>query len=113
MSTCPTRTERYASARTPTSMNSPTPISISRRVRRPPRSPGVGFDLALDELLDGRVRRVLDLGRPADLSDAAVVQHRHPVGDAEDLRDLVADHDRRESEPPVERHDEMVDRVDQ
>src|SRR5713101_6718343 len=101
----------------PTSMNNPTPISISRRITALPgaqwRLPNGRLDFTMDELSDDGVRRPLDLGRGADLPDATLVEHRHPVGDREDLRDLVADHHRREAEPPVERHDEVVDGIDQ
>ena len=41
------------------------------------------------------------------------MEHGHPVGDLEDLRDLVADHDRREAEPAVQVQDQVVDGVDE
>src|SRR3984893_5510330 len=74
---------------------------------------GHRLDVAPDELLDDRFRRAAHrLGR-ADLDDRAVVEHRDPVRDLEDLRDLVAHHDRGEPALAVQVHDQMVDRVDQ
>src|SRR3989442_460045 len=93
------------------------------RRRSPPRySPWTGpsaallegsafVGLAADELLDDGIPRPPDRLRRSDLDDPAVVQHRHRIGDPEDLGDLVAHHHRGEAEAPVEILDEPVDAV--
>ena len=48
-----------------------------------------------------------------DSTIEALVEHGHAVGDAEDLRDLVAHHDGGEAELPVQFPDQVVDRVDE
>src|SRR5207247_4698846 len=70
---------------------------------------GAGF--TPDELLHDRVLRVLDGARWADLHDTPLVKHPDPVGQLEDLGDLVAHHHRGEARLAVQLEDEPVDRV--
>src|SRR3989442_13991070 len=72
---------------------------------------GAGF--TPDELLHDRVLRVLDGARWADLHDTPLVKHPDPVGQLEDLGDLVAHHHRREARLAVQLEDGPGDRVDQ
>src|SRR5262245_20323006 len=104
MSTLPRFTDKYASATIPATMNSPTPSST----RRPMALPALLalplvldrllLDLAVDESAHGGIGRGLDLLRLADGVDPPLVEHRHTVGDLEDLRDLVTHHDGCEAE---------------
>src|SRR5437870_2075330 len=74
---------------------------------------GLLFGLAANEAAYHRVLGRLDrLGRSL-LDDPAVGQHRHGVGDLEDLGNLVADDQRREPVPRVEGPDQAMDRVDE
>src|ERR1700757_4213383 len=97
----------------PASMKTPTPISIQRAtsVSRRGRLGRIDLHLPLDEPAHGRVVRALDLSRGTDGADTAVVEDGHAMGDLEDLRDLVTDHDRRELELPLQLDDQVVDRV--
>src|SRR2546428_12552912 len=72
---------------------------------------GAGF--TPDELLHDRVLRVLDGARWADLHDTPLVKHPDPVGQLEDLGDLVAHHHRREAGLAVELAGEPGARVGQ
>src|SRR6266850_7815795 len=94
--------------------NMPTAILTRRSIVAPFTVPLlVGARFTPDELLDDRVRRALDRRRWADLHDAPLVQHADPVGEIEDLRNLVTDHDGGEARGPVQILDEPVDGVHQ
>ncbi len=71
------------------------------------------LDVALDELPDDGIRRRLDGLRGPGLDDEPLMQHGHAIGDAEDLGDLVADHDRGEAELLVQLQDQVVNGVDE
>src|SRR5262245_4820092 len=123
-STLPSLTDIQPSATSPIRMNTPTDKSTTERLMRVSFAQCFGmadrsavlwhtFDIAMDELLDHRIGAGLDDVRRPRLHDHALVQHRHAVRDAEDLRYLVADHHCGEPELPVELHDQMVNRVDE
>src|SRR5262245_36614849 len=119
MSTLPRFTDRYASAAIPATMNSPTPSSIRRPIALPALLAlplvldRLLLDLAVDEPAHGWVGGALDLLRPADGVDPPLVEHSHAIGDLEDLRDLVTDHDGCEAELSMKADDQMMDGVDE
>src|SRR4029077_1906578 len=71
------------------------------------------LDLAVDEATHGRIAGALDLLRGAHRVDSPLVEHRHAVGDLEDLRDLVTHHDGCEAELSMQPDDQMMDGVDE
>ena len=124
----PSFMDRYASARMPATMKSPTPISTRRPMtglralsRASAYRAAAGWQLRrlgsstspwMNWRTTGSLEPWISAGVPT-VSDPPFVEHRHPVGDLEDLRDLVTDHDRREAELPVKPDDQVVDRVDE
>src|SRR5690242_14553016 len=98
----------------PTSTNTPTmnsslvfsirrsfAVSAGRLVQRDGTADG-------NELVDLRVCRLDELGGPRHQGNLALTQHCHPIADAENFRDLMADHDGGKLEPPLRRHNQIV-----
>src|SRR3972149_2679648 len=112
--TLPSRIESQARARMPTSRKRPTTTSSSTRFMR---APSVGLDrpfgIAGDELADHGIGGCLDRLRSPRLDHRPPMQHRDPVGNPEDLGDLVADHDGRKADAPMQVEDQPMNGINQ
>ena len=60
--------------------------------------------------MDLRIGGPLELSGRGHQRDLAFPKHRHPIGNPENLRNFMADHDGRKAEPPVHRHNQIVNR---
>src|SRR5690349_24873899 len=105
--------ERYPRQMMPTRTNTPTMnSSLVFSIGRSFVSAGcvVQPDRTTDrnKLVNLRVRRLDELRRRRHQGNFALPQHRHPIANGEDLRDLMADHNGGELEPALHRHDQNM-----
>src|SRR5574342_1026620 len=104
----------------PTSTNTPTTISnlVFSIFDTSPSSPS-GRSRQRQSPTDGNKFKNLWISGPLEFSgrghqqNLAIPKHRHPIGNAEDLWNLMADHDCGKTEPPLHGDSQIVDRLRQ
>src|SRR5215218_5876658 len=67
------------------------------------------FRLARNELLHDRIRGAFEFFFCTEKPDVALVQHRDPIRDGENTGQVVADHDRGDTQVARQLEDELVD----
>src|SRR5687767_7857014 len=109
MKTNPPRTTSATRMSNPTlnsrpffAMTAPTYVSEPRCFHGTRRRP-------LDELLHDRIVRVAELLRRPQLVHDALIEERDPIGDREDRREVVRDHERRHAQRVRQLADQLVD----